>query len=61
VDGQVTWIKVHSQMGGDFCLANPWEGARAAVVDEFGQSELVSGQVLEITLSAGQSVTIRPI
>ncbi|MBN1584153.1 MAG: hypothetical protein JXA89_25820 [Anaerolineae bacterium] len=64
IDGKVTQVLVRGQVGGQaggvFSLANPWGDSQAVVEDESGQSEVISGRVLAISIGAGQSVTIRP-
>jgi alpha-L-fucosidase 2 len=60
VDGQVTRVNVRSEVGGRFRLANPWAGP-AIVEYGPGQQETVSGDVLDVAMDAGQTVTIAKI
>jgi alpha-L-fucosidase 2 len=59
VGGSVTRITVHSEVGGTYCLENPWVGAQAEVAYPSRDRETIGGRVLRIPLSAGQTVRIR--
>ena len=58
-EGRVTEVRVQSQVGGTYCLDNPWGDEKAEVAYASGASETVSGRVLRIPISSGQSVRIR--
>jgi alpha-L-fucosidase 2 len=59
VRGRVTQVKVRGQTNGTFRLANPWRGP-ATVLYPSGQKETTDGDVLEIPVQAGQTITILP-
>jgi hypothetical protein len=58
VDGRVTEVRVESQVGGTYCLENPWGDGQADVAYASGAREIASGRVLRVPISAGQSVHI---
>ncbi len=58
-DGTVTRVKVHSQVGGTFRLANPWPGP-ATLVHPSGERQIIGGPVLEIRTDRGQTWTVLP-
>ena len=59
VNGTVSEVRVCSQAGGPFRLANPWSGP-AEVTDNTGTVSPLYGQTIEIDLEAGQTITITP-
>jgi hypothetical protein len=57
VDGRVTEIRVLGEQGGTFRVDNPWAGP-AVAVDEDGTRQEISGQVLSVELTPGQTVVL---
>jgi alpha-L-fucosidase 2 len=58
VDDRVTEVRIESQVGGTYCLENPWGDGQADVAYASGAREIASGRVLRVPISAGQSVHI---
>ena len=58
--GEVTHIRIHSKVGGEFKLANPWQERAALIRDEAGNEVSQGDRVLTITALPQQSLSITP-
>jgi alpha-L-fucosidase 2 len=57
--GKVGQVRIHSLAGGVLSLANPWAGAAATLRLADGSERRVSGRVLRLSVSKGQTATLK--
>ena len=57
IAGEVTQVEVYSEVGGIFKLANPWVG-KVQSTSQAGENQVYAGDILEISMTAGQVVIL---
>jgi hypothetical protein len=57
--GQIEYVRIESQAGGECRLRNPWPGTMVALERSTGRAEELSGSLLRFSTEEGEVVTIR--
>lgn len=58
--GQVEFVEVHSQKGGEFRINNPWVDTEITIYRDGKKTENMKGSLLLIQTKVGELVTIAP-
>lgn len=56
--GEITFVEIKSQLGGECTLRNPWENARATLVIDGREAGTMEGSLLEVATKKGQIATL---
>ena len=58
--GQIEFVEVHSQKGGECRINNPWVDTEITIYRDGKKSENMKGSLLLIQTKVGELVTIAP-